>query len=198
MGQVLPLSPALFALTLLCAGTAAAQTTPAANTSAQAPATAGTPTPTTPGTINPHYDLNMYPALSGGTGTYDLNMAKTQSGPPGTIAMTSAAPPPAYSFKDMLANTHGYVEAGVSSRGGHEESAGVSIPLVPGKADLDLAAGTGQFAGYPTTAHGKNGMATYDTYSAGLHLHPTDDTDAYIGFTGLRMHGPAYSPFGYP
>jgi hypothetical protein len=149
---------------------------------------------------NQHYDLNVYPALPGSGGEYDLNVAGTQNGPPGTIAMTSASPPPAYSFKDVLANTHGFLEAGLSSRGGHEFNAGVSIPLLPGKADLDLAAGTGQVAAWPKTVGGKTPLVTYDTYSAGLHLHPTDDTDAYIGFTGLRLHGPTAYPygFGYP
>jgi hypothetical protein len=174
-----PFFPLAFAAALAWAGAAAAQTAT---------------------TANPHYDLNVYPALPGSEGAYDLNVASTQNGPPGTITMTSAAPPPAYSFKDVLANTHGFLEAGVSSRGGHEFNAGVSIPLLPGKADLDLAAGTGQVAAWPKTVGGKTPLLTYDTYSAGLHLHPTDDTDAYIGFTGLRVHGATPSPygFGYP
>jgi hypothetical protein len=147
-----------------------------------------------------HYDLNVYPALNGGS-PFDLNVATAQNGPPGTIAMTSAAPPAAYSFKDMLANTHGFVETGVSSRGGYGVSGGVGIPVLPGKADLDLAAGTGQLAGWGKTPNGKTPLATYDQYSAGLHFHPTDDTDAYIGVTGIRVHPlgptPGYA-FGLP
>jgi hypothetical protein len=145
-----------------------------------------------------HYDLNVYPALNGGN-PYDLNVASTQSGPPSTVA--SAVPPPAYSFKDVLANTHGFLETGVSSRGGYNISGGVSIPILPGKAELDLAAGTGQVAGWGKTPNGKTPLAVFDSYSAGLHIHPTDDTDAYIGVTGLRLHelGPnAPYAFGLP
>jgi hypothetical protein len=111
--------------------------------------------------------------------------------------MTSTAPAPAYSFKDVLANTHGFVETGVSSRGGYDVSGGVSIPILPGKAELDLAAGTGKLAGWGKTPSGKTPLAVYDQYSAGLHFHPTDDTEAYIGITGLRLHAPTSTP-GYP
>jgi hypothetical protein len=99
----------------------------------------------------------------------------------------------------MLANIHGYVEAGVDSRSGHNFSGGVTIPLSP-RADLDLAASTGQVGGYKTP-WGKTPVATYDTYSAGLHLHPTDDTDAYIGISGLHLNAkPGFYPYGlgYP
>jgi len=147
-----------------------------------------------------HYDLNVYPAMNGGS-PYDLSAASAQSGPPGMITMSSSAPPPAYSFKDALANTHGFLETGVSSRGGYEVSGGVSIPILPGKADLYLAGGTGQLAGWGKTPSGKTPLAVYDTYSAGLHIHPTDDTDAYIGISGLRRHDLGPTPpyaFGLP
>ncbi len=144
------------------------------------------------------YDLNLYPTLSSQSGLYDLNAAPAQKGPPGTIAVT-APQAPSYSFQDVLANTHGYVSAGVSSRNGHNFEAGVSIPIVPGKAELELAASTGQadtykFSGVP----GKTPALTYDTYSAGLALHPTDDITAFIGVTGLRLHqsGLGGYPFG--
>jgi hypothetical protein len=158
---------------------------------------AGWAAPAAPSSAKP-YDLNVYPALGNSGGTYDLSVAATQNSPPGTIAMTNTAPPAAYSFKDVLANTHGFVEAGVASRGGHEFSGGVSIPIVPGKAELDLAAGTGQIAGVSLVPGQKTPIATYDTYSAGLHLHPADDLDAYIGIAGLRLHGPAPAWYGYP
>jgi hypothetical protein len=145
-----------------------------------------------------HYDLNVYPTVNGGS-PFDLGAA--QSGSPLAIVASSAAPPPAYSFKDALANSHGFLESGVSSRGGYEVSGGVSIPIVPGKADLDLAAGTGQLAGWGKTPNGKTPLAVYDSYSAGLHFRPTDDTEAYIGITGLRLHdlgpNPGYA-FGLP
>jgi hypothetical protein len=147
------------------------------------------------------YDLNVYPVLAG-TGAYDLNIAPKQSGPPGTVTMTSAAPPAAYSFKDMLANTHGYVSTGVSSRGGYNVEAGVSMPIVPGKADLDFGAGTGQTGTIPgLKVNGKSPNPTYDTYYASLHIHPTDDFDATIGISGIRMKGVDYygvGPYGMP
>jgi hypothetical protein len=144
-----------------------------------------------------HYDLNVYPSLNSSS-PFDLTPAGTPAGP---IVASSAAPTPAYSFKDVLANTHGFLETGVSSRGGYGISGGVSIPILPGKADLDLAAGTGQIAGWGKLPNGKTPLAVYDSYSAGLHFRPTDDTDAYISITGLRLHplgpNPGYA-YGLP
>lgn len=158
---------------------------------------AAQPAATSAPTAQSHYDLNVYPSLNSGS-PFDLTEAGTPAGP---IVASSAAPSPAYSFKDALANTHGFLETGVSSRGGYEISGGVSIPIVPGKADLDLAAGTGQLAGWGKLPNGKTPLAVYDSYSAGLHFHPTDDTDAYIGITGLRLHplgpNPGYA-YGLP
>ncbi len=168
------LRPALVAV-LMSAGVAAAQT----------PAT------------NPHYDLNVYPSMGGTDSPYNLNVAPTQNGPAGTVVMTSTSPPPAYSFQDVLANTHGYVSTGIATHGGHEFSGGVTIPLVPGRADLSVGASSGQVAGFPpVTAGGKNATLRYDSYYAGLHLHPTDDIDAFIGVSGLRLHAPN-SPYGF-
>ena len=148
-------------------------------------------------TASSHYDLNVYPAMGGGP--FDFTSASTQGSPPGTITATSATPKPAYSFADMLANTHGYVETSVSSRGGYGFDGGVLIPLVPGKADLELGGGTGQIAGLPSfNGSGKHETVTYDTYYAALHIHPSDDFDASIGISGLRLHGPAYLPYGVP
>jgi hypothetical protein len=148
-----------------------------------------------------HYDLNVYPVIAG-SGAFDLNPAPVQSGPAGTVTMTSAAPPAAYSFKDLLANTHGYVSTQLSSRGGYGVEAGVSMPIVPGKVDLDFGGGTGQLGGLRSLrGDGKHTNLTYDSYYADLHLHPTDDFDATIGISGLRLHGPsvyAYSPYGAP
>jgi hypothetical protein len=148
-------------------------------------------------TPNPHYDLNLYPSVNGATSPYNLNVAPTQNGPAGTVVMTSTAPPPAYSFQDVLANTHGYVSTGVATHGGHEFSGGVTIPLVPGRADLSVGASSGQVGGFPSvTAGGKSSTLRYDSYYAGLHLHPTDDIDAFIGVSGLRLHGPD-APYGF-
>jgi hypothetical protein len=149
-----------------------------------------------------HLDVNMYPSIGGSGGVYDLQDTGSQKTlPPASIAVPSAPPVAAYSFADVLRNTHGYVSAGVSSRGGYGVEGGVSMPVVPGKVDLDLAVGTGQIAGLPTlTPNGKHATLTYDEYSAGLHLHPADDFDAYIGVSGLRLHGNNVSPFasGFP
>jgi hypothetical protein len=101
----------------------------------------------------------------------------------------------------MLANTHGYVATQVSSRGGYGVEGGVSMPIVPGKVDLDLGGGTGQIGDLRTLNGGKHATLTYDSYYAGLHVHPTDDFDATIAISGLRLHGPsdyAYGPFGAP
>jgi hypothetical protein len=138
-----------------------------------------------------HYDLNVYPSLSG-SDPYALGAPSAQ----GPIVASSYAPPPAYTFKDVLANSHGFIETGVSSRGGYGVSGGVSMPIVPGKADLDLSAGTGQVTGWGKTPDGKTPRAVYDSYGAGLHFKPTDDTDAYIGISGVRLHNISQNPYG--
>jgi hypothetical protein len=154
-----------------------------------------------PASTAPHYDLNVYPTLPGASSPYNLNVATVQNGPPGTIAVTNAAPPPAYSFQDVLANTHGYVSTGVATHGGYEVSGGVTMPIAPGKADLSFGAGTGGLGGLPSAIPGgKSANLSYDSYYAGLHLHPTDDIDAFIGISGLRLHsanGPYY-PYALP
>ncbi len=168
----------------------------AATSAARAQAPAAKPT-----------DINIYPSLNPQGGLYDLNVAGTQNGPPGTVALTSVAPTAKYSFEDILANTHGYVSAGVSSLGGHAFEGGLSIPLIPGKAELEVSATTGQNGGYKVANFaGKTPTTTYDAYSVGLSLHPTEDISAYIGVSSVRLHssglglypnGP-YGPGGFP
>ncbi len=182
----------LCAVLLTAAGTAAAQTvnqgTDVTNSGS-----------TMPAPPNSHYDLNVYPALTGQSGLYDLNVANAQKGPPGTIALTSATPPPpAYSFQDVMKNTHGYVSTGVSSGSGHFFEGGVSIPLVPGKAELEVGASTGQLPTFKNFSNnGKAPAITYDAYNVGLALHPTDDISAYIGVSGMRLNAKGLGPYGY-
>jgi len=153
---------------------------------------------TMPAPPNTHYDLNVYPPLTGQSGLYDLNVSNAQKGPPGTIALSSATPSPAYSFQDVLKNTHGYVSTGVSSGSGHFFEGGVSIPLVPGKAELELGASTGQLPTFKNFSNtGKAPAITYDAYNVGLSLHPTDDVSAYIGVSGMRLKANGLGPYGY-
>lgn len=150
---------------LLCAGAADAQTSP-------------------PPAAPQHY-LYTTPYAPGTGDPFDLNVSPVQNGPAGTVAVTTSAPPSDYSFADFTRNIHGYVSTGISTQGGHDFSGGVTMPLVPGKADLTVSASTGQIGGFQSAVPGqKNATAHYDTYSATLHLHPADDFDAYIGITG--------------
>jgi hypothetical protein len=174
-------------LGLAWAGAAAAQSTNPGI--ALAPGAAQT-------TTAPQYNLNPQPLSSGGGGLYDLNVATAQSGPPGTIAMTTKAPPLAYSFDQFVRNIHGYASTGVSTGGGHDFSGGLFIPLVPDRADLAIGASTGQVGDLPpVTPGGKRKTANYDSYYADLHLHPADGVDAYIGISGLHLKSPY--PYGY-
>ena len=145
-----------------------------------------------------HYDLNVYPSLAPSGGIYDLSVATTQNGPPGTVALTNAAPPQAYSFEDILRQTHGFVSAGVATHNGHEFSGGVTVPIVPGKADLELAASSGQWGLPNNVAGGKDAVVAFDRYSAGLALHPTDDIEAFVGVSTVRVRAPSQAvlPFG--
>jgi hypothetical protein len=141
--------------------------------------------------------VNSLPTAQGGI--YDLNMATTQSGPPGTIAVTSKAPPLAYSFDQFVRNIHGYASAGVSSGGGHEFSGGLFIPLVPDRADLAVGVTSGQVGDLPPVVRGgKRQTANYNAYYADLHLHPADNVDAYIGVSGLRLKSPYDYGYGLP
>jgi hypothetical protein len=154
-------------------------------------------TPVTPPPAASQHYLYTTPYAPGTGDPFDLNVAPVQNGPAGTVAVTSSAPPSDYSFADFTRNIHGYVSTGVSTQGGHDFSGGVTMPLVPGKADLTVSASTGQVGGYQSLVPGKkNAIAHYDTYSATLHLHPADDFDAYIGITGGSYKLP-YA-FGYP
>jgi hypothetical protein len=183
---------------LLLAGISQGVMSPVARAQTSSPATSGAASPgVPPGTAivsppvstAPHYDLQP-PVFGGGSNSvYDLNVSSTQNGPAGTIAVTNTAPPPAYSFEQYAREVHGYVSTGVSSTGGHEFSGGVNLPLVPGTADLDVGVGTGQTGSYKV-AGTKLPSLGYDTYYAGLHLHPADNIDAYIGIRGLRVNGP--------
>jgi hypothetical protein len=178
---------------LLIAGAAQAQTLGTSNPGvAVAPGAAQQPK-------SQNLDLNVNSLPSGQGGLYDLNMATTQSGPPGTIAMTSKAPPLAYSFDQFLRNIHGYASAGVSSGGGHEFSGGLFIPLVPDRADLAVGVTSGQAGDLPPVVPGgKRQTANYNAYYADLHLHPADNVDAYIGISGLRLKSPYNYGYGYP
>jgi hypothetical protein len=177
-------------------GAASAQNAPAISSASQdAP---GSTTSTTaiispPPSTAPHLDLQQ-PVFGAGTGTggiYDLNVSSAQGGPPGTIAVTSAAPPsPAYSFEQYARQIHGSVSTGFSSNGGHVFSGEVNLPLVPGIADVDVGAATGQTGGYKAFNGSKIASVGYDAYSVGLHLHPSDNFDAYFGVTGLRLNAP--------
>lgn len=111
-----------------------------------------------------------------------------------------AAPPPspfATSFAEFAHNIHGYISAGLATHDGHEFDGGVSMPLVPGKVDLGVSAATGQLGGFPPpVAGGKSQALHYDAYQVSLHVHPSDDWDAYIGIGGGSFRGP-YGPYPY-
>ena len=183
----------LAVMCLLAAGAAPAQTLGTANPMvAVAPVAAQQPK-------SQNLDLSVNSLPSGQGGLYDLNMATTQSGPPGTIAMTSKAPPLAYSFDQFVRNIHGYASAGVSSGGGHEFSGGLFIPLVPDRADLAVGVTSGQIGDLPPVLPGgKRQTENFNAYYADLHLHPADDVDAYIGISGLRVKSPNNYGYGFP
>ncbi len=119
---------------------------------------------------------------------YNLTMAPVQNGPAGTVTVTQAVPPPAYSFADFKQNLHAYVETGVSSRGGYGVDGGVLIPLVPGRADLEVGGGTGQTGTlFPKLPGLKHVSASITDYHARLNLHPADDLDISITYAGANL-----------
>jgi hypothetical protein len=171
---------AIAALLLLGAGAARAQT----------------PAPTPPAAQ--HY-LYTTPYAPGTGDPFDLNVAPVQNGPAGTVAVTTSAPPSDYSFAEFTRNIHGYVSTGIETHGGHDFSGGVVVPLVPGKVDLSVSGSSGQVGGFqPLVAGQKNGIAHYDAYNVLLHVHPTDNFDAYVGITGGSYKLPYSYPFAYP
>jgi iron complex outermembrane recepter protein len=139
----------------------------------------------------PHYLLTAPLSGPDSSNSYDFTTSTTQNGPAGTLMVAPTAPPPAYSFADFARNVHGYVSAGISTGGGHDFDGAVNIPLVPGKADLTIAGATGQLGSFtPHVSGQKAGTLHYDAYQIGLHVHPADDFDAYIGISGLNMRSP--------
>ena len=138
--------------------------------------------------------LQTAPLYNFGTNPYGQSAAPAPSVPPGDISLV---PPPAFSaqaVENYAKNVHGYVSAGVSSRGGDELSAGVDLPLLPeGKADLALSGRTGQTGSFPHRS-GTKSNAPYKGYDVTLHVHPTDNLDAFVSFsqTDYRSAYPYY------
>ena len=161
-------------------GTAAAQT---------ADGTAPQSTPTSTGAA--HYNLGLPMFAGNSADPYNLSGTTTATAnapPPGSTA--PAALPDSYTFDTFRQNIHGYVSAGVATHNGHEFSGGVEVPVVPGKVDLAVGADTGQVGGFaPLVPGGKRATLTYNSYYAGVHLHPADDFDAYIGVSGGHLGG---------
>ncbi len=133
-------------------------------------------------------DLSV-PIFASSGGLDSFNVAAAQNGPPGTVAVTQSAAPAGYSFEEFKQNVHGYVETGVSSRGGYGVNGGLIVPLVPGKAELEVDGGTGQTGNLPGLKH--KSLST-TAYNVGLHVHPTDDVDIYVGYTGVNAKLPAF------
>ncbi len=133
--------------------------------------------------------LPMFAANAGDP--YSLAVAPVQNGPAGTVTMTQTVPAPAYSFADFKQNLHAYVETGVSSRGGYGVDGGVLIPLVPGKAELEVGGGTGQTGTlFPKVPGLKKLNASVTDYHATLYVHPTDDLSIAITYAGANLKFP--------
>ncbi len=119
---------------------------------------------------------------------YNFAVAPAQNGPSGTLAVTTTAPQPAYSFDEFKQNVHATVETGVSSRGGYGVDGAVLLPLVPGKAELEVGAGTGQTGSlFPKVPGLKHASASITDYHATVYVHPADDLDIAITYAGANL-----------
>jgi len=119
---------------------------------------------------------------------FNFAVAPVQNGPSGTIEVTRTVPPPAYSFDEFKQNVHAYVQTGVSSRGGYGVDGGVLLPLIPGRAELEVGGGTGQTGSlFPKVPALKHFNATVTDYHATLIVHPTDDLDIAITYAGANL-----------
>ncbi len=119
---------------------------------------------------------------------YSLTVAPSQTGPAGTVAVTQPITPPAYSFEEFKQNVHGYVSTGVSSRGGYGVDGGLLLPIVPGKAELEISGGTGQTGDlFPKVPGWKHLHASTTGYSAALHIQPADNIDIIVGYTSNNL-----------
>jgi hypothetical protein len=172
----------------LCSA-ARAQTAPAA---APAPDASSAAAPASAATASQHYNLALPMLTAGSNDPY--NLTPNASGQAVTAATTPAQPalPDSYTFDSFRQNIHGYVAAGVATHNGHNFEGGVSMPLVPGKADLALSASTGQIGGFTPVTNGNKQTLNYTAYSASLHLHPADNVDAYIGITHAHVGLPTW------
>ena len=149
-----------------------------------------TPAAAQPGSATPtDLSLPMFAASAGDPTS--LNVAPAQNGPPGTVAVTEAAPMQGYNFDEFRRSIQGYVSTGISSHGGRGVEAGVLIPLVPGKAELEVGGGAGQIGDlYSRVPRLKHAKVTTTDYYATLHLHPSDDLDISIGYEGANLSRP--------
>ena len=125
-----------------------------------------------------------------GANPYGTGTPPVQNTPPGTLALTPAAPSVTSAIGAYARNVHGFVSAGVSSRGGEDLAAGVEMPLVPGKLDLAVSGNTGQTGGWAHPAGTKAPDLRYNGYQASLDYHPTDDFEAEIGVSGENLRFP--------
>ena len=133
--------------------------------------------------------LPMFAASAGDPA--GMTVAPAQNGPPGTVTVTQEAPLQGYSFDEFRHTVQGYVSAGVSSHGGRGVEGGVLIPLVPGKVELEVGAGTGRIGDlYPGVPRLKHATVGTTDYHATLHVHPSDDLDITISYAGANLSRP--------
>ncbi len=143
---------------------------------------AAAPAPSTPTDMS----VPMFAASAGDP--YNFAVAPAQSGPAGTVTVTPTAPPAAYSFDEFKQNVHAYVQTGVSSRGGYGVDGGVLLPLVPGKAELEVGGGTGQTGTlFPKVPGLKKLSAAVTDYHATLYVHPSDDLTIAVTYAGENL-----------
>ncbi len=120
-------------------------------------------------------------------GSFSLQSPLTGVAPGAQAAPVST--PVATSFDEFSRNVHGYASAGVSTHDGHEFQAGVLVPLIAGKLELEAGAGTSQQGGLGSFQPGlKPGTVRGTSYYATLHAHPSDDVDIILGVSHSDLY----------
>ena len=166
---------------------AGAQPAIASSGSSQSATPGGTAQIALPGPVAPsHSTIDITPAAPA-DGSFSLQSPVTGVAPGAQTAPVGS--PVATSFDEFSRNVHGYASAGVGNHDGHEFQAGVLVPLIPGKLELEAGAGTSQQGGLTSFRPGaKPGTLRGTSYYAALHAHPSDDVDITVGFSHSDLY----------
>lgn len=135
-----------------------------------------------PGGTGQHFYLGVPMFASSANGANDFAAMQVQKGSGGTVYLSNSE------GNSFIFNpgVHGFISAGIGSRGTRGLDGEVTVPLVPGKVDLSIAATTGRSDVFLPLPFGtaRQDTLSYQGYRVSLAVHPTDDFEAIFAVEG--------------